>query len=169
MMRTAFMVLQPAIAAALLAMGPTAQAQDARGHGFGAPVAEQALDGLRGGFESGGLRLSFGVERATYVNGQLVARDGFALPDLRQVTPEQARHAAAVLGSTQWLRDGQALRITDGALAGSGATLIQNTLDQQVLQQLTTLQLRTSALGDLKGLNALGSLRDALAAPLRGR
>jgi hypothetical protein len=62
------------------------------------PVARQKLDDMRGGFESDGLRVSFGIERAVYINGDLVVATRINIPDVGRITAHQAARLAATLG-----------------------------------------------------------------------
>jgi hypothetical protein len=62
------------------------------------PVAHQKLDDMRGGFETDGLRVSFGIERAVYINGDLVVATSISIPDVGRITAHQAARLAATLG-----------------------------------------------------------------------
>lgn len=63
------------------------------------PVASARLEELRGGFETGGLQVSFGIERAVYINGNLVVSTSLVIPDVSRITSEQAGRLAAALQS----------------------------------------------------------------------
>ncbi len=60
-------------------------------------VDSARLDELRGGFEAGGLQVSFGIERAVYINGNLVVQTSLVIPDVSRITAEQAGRLAAAL------------------------------------------------------------------------
>ncbi|RDK10898.1 flagellin [Cupriavidus lacunae] len=62
------------------------------------PVAQEKLDDMRGGFEKSGLHVSFGIERAVYINGDLVVATRLNIPDVSRITADQAAHLASVLG-----------------------------------------------------------------------
>lgn len=144
-----------------LACHGLAYAQDARGP-FGAPVVFDRLENLRGGFElPSGLQASFGFERVVYLNGELVATTRVSIPDLSAITPEQAQ-ALAAAKQTTLLQVGQGN--TFDATSMSGGMVIQNTLDDQDIQVLTTLDIGTNMLGHYQDLNAEAALRDALIA-----
>lgn len=64
------------------------------------PVAREKLDETRGGFEMPGLQVSFGIERAVYINGALVVATSINIPDVARMTAEQAAHLATTLGPT---------------------------------------------------------------------
>nr|WP_115699362.1 flagellin [Cupriavidus taiwanensis] len=62
------------------------------------PVAHEKLDDMRGGFEIPGLQVSFGIERAVYINGDLVVATSINIPDVSRITADQAARLAATLG-----------------------------------------------------------------------
>ncbi|SOY60361.1 flagellin [Cupriavidus taiwanensis] len=62
------------------------------------PVAHDKLDDMRGGFEMSGLQVSFGIERAVYINGDLVVATSINIPDISRITADQAARLAATLG-----------------------------------------------------------------------
>lgn len=151
----------------LLALGTAchglvhAQDRDAR-MPFGAPVVFDRLEELRGGFElPSGLQASFGFERVVYLNGELVATTRVSIPDLSAITPEQAQ-ALAAAKQTTLLQVGQG-NTFDASAMGSGL-VIQNTLDDQDIHVLTTLDIGTNLLGHYQDLNAEAALREALIA-----
>ncbi|MBY4896792.1 flagellin [Cupriavidus sp. AU9028] len=73
-------------------------ARDAMAHWQ--PVDSERLDALRGGFETGGLQVSFGISRAVYVNGDLVVSTSLVIPDVSRITSEQAARLASALQNT---------------------------------------------------------------------
>ncbi len=62
------------------------------------PVAHEKLDDMRGGFEVPGLQVSFGIERAVYINGNLVVATSINIPDVSRITADQAARLASSLG-----------------------------------------------------------------------
>ncbi|EYS93690.1 flagellin [Cupriavidus sp. SK-4] len=62
------------------------------------PVAHEKLDDMRGGFEVPGLQVSFGIERAVYINGALVVATSINIPDVSRITADQAARLASTLG-----------------------------------------------------------------------
>ncbi len=64
------------------------------------PVAHEKLDDMRGGFEVPGLQVSFGIERAVYINGALVVATSINIPDVSRITADQAARLASALGPT---------------------------------------------------------------------
>lgn len=100
------------------------------------PVSAQALDRQRGGFMVNGLEIRFGIEMETYINGvrQATAR----IHDLPQSNLLQ-------VGSGNTLSAG-AFRQASGVL-----NVIQNSLDAQVIQQLTILNMQVHPTAAYRG------------------
>lgn len=122
-------------------------------------MAPQKLDRMRGGFVlPSGLLLSFGIQRAVFVNGQLVATASVNVPDIANITAEQAQGLAR-------LQDTLLVQIGEGNTFvpnGAGGIVIQNTLDNQDIRTLTTLNIGANTLGMFQDLNANAALQDAL-------
>lgn len=127
-----------------------------------AAVDDSSLDQMRGGFDTGsGLLVSFGIQRAVYINGNLVTTTSFNIPDVAKVSGAQAAMLAA--GTASLVQNGSGNSIEAGALSQAvGATVIQNTLNNQKIQNMTIINTTTNSLGMLKGLNTQATLRDAL-------
>ncbi|RUL69531.1 hypothetical protein [Dyella choica] len=67
---------------------------------FGMPVSTQQLAAVRGGFDIGeGLEVSFGIQRAVYVDGNLVTYINVSVPDIAHITTQQALALATALGT----------------------------------------------------------------------
>ena len=155
-------------------------------------VSDDQLEQSRGGFDLGaGLTVSFGVARTVLVNGEVMSRMSFTLPDLRNITPEQARVAAAAMGQLNVVQQGAgngvavaasppprpALPALPGGAAApaqatwgtGGGTVIQNTLDNQLLQQMTVLNTSVNSLGLLKMGHTRAALQDAVLGALGQR
>lgn len=123
------------------------------------PVGTERLDAMRGGFVvRSGLALSFGIERVAFVNGELVASSTLRIPDVANMTAEQAQ-ALAALSRTQIVQVGEGNIVQPGAGAG---LVIQNTLDGQAISALTTLDVSVNTLGLFQDLNIGAVLQDAL-------
>ena len=148
-----------------------------------AAASDERLDGLRGGFELGaGLTVSFGIARTVMINGEVLSRTSFVLPDIGKITAEQAAMARAALGGLTVVQNGpgngvapnaftlspstSATSATDGVSPGgpvlSSGTVIQNSLSNQVLQNTTLINTGVNSLGLLKLGHANSALRDAL-------
>jgi hypothetical protein len=126
-------------------------------NGWAPPVGNAQLDAMRGGFDRGnGVLASFGIDRVVYVNGNLAARTSVSIPDIGHMTADQARALATVGGVLTVIRNGQGSTASLAAPGAASATVIQNSLDGQHVQSLTTIdasvnhldQFRSARLGD---------------------
>lgn len=124
------------------------------------PVGEDTLDQTRGGFDVGnGLVASFGIDRAVYVNGNLVTTTSFNVPDIAHMTTAQATAMQTALGTVLVTQVGPNNSFNPAALgSGSGATVIQNTLNNQNIQSTTTINTSVNSLSAFRE----GSLQEAL-------
>ena len=139
--------------------GPTAPpAMNSLGREWAAVPATR-LDRLRGGFVlPSGLLMSFGIERAVYVNGALVATSRVNVPDVARITLEQA-NALAGLQETLVVQVGEGNTFVPSSMGG---VVIQNTLNNQDIRALTTLNIGASTLGMFQDLNTGAALQNAL-------
>ncbi|WP_354687687.1 flagellin [Cupriavidus necator] len=83
------------------------------------PVAHDKLDEMRGGYEVPGLQVSFGIERAVYINGALVVATSITIPDVSRITADQAAQLASALGPAIVASTNAAV---NNALAGNPVT-----------------------------------------------
>ncbi len=120
----------------------------------------ERLDRLRGGFVlPSGLLMSFGIERAVYVDGQLVATARFNVPDIARITVDQANALAGI-------QDTLLVQVGEGntfVANGMGGIVVQNTLSNVDIRALTTINVASSTLGMFQDLNFNSALQDALA------
>lgn len=163
--------------------------------GFGMPVSIARLDAVRGGFDLGeGLQASFGIQRAVYVDGNLVTYLNVTIPDLAHITAQQATSLAAALGTVNvQVGSGNTFHTSSSATGAAShvgatvspaaqtnapntpivtstvipasiaqanaATMIQNTVDNQVIRSLTTLNVSVNAINALRNQNLQQSLQ----------
>ena len=122
-------------------------------------VGDQELDGMRGGFEmkNNGLPLSFsfGIDRATFLNGQLVSTSTLVIPALPGVINGQGMPLADFNIPINLTQNGSGNTFT---LPGSqdlqlpGIALIQNTLDNQVISNVTVINASITSRNFLQSL-----------------
>lgn len=125
------------------------------------PLPGERLQQLRGGFDlPSGLVVAFGIERAAYVNGALVANTRLNVPDLTNMTPGQAQQLQHMTRPLV-IQTGPGNRFDVAAALGAG-TVIQNTLDGQHVRTLTTIDVEVGSLGLFQDLNSLSTLHNAL-------
>ena len=122
-------------------------------------VPAHELDDMRGGFSTSlNLTLSFGIERAVYMNGALVTTTNFNLPALGASSRDGAEGTAPSGGSIALVQNGPGNTFVQAREAPPlAATVIQNTLDNQALQSLTTINTASNSLQILRS-NAFQAL-----------
>ena len=135
--------------------------ESSRGEGDGPAPAR--LDAMRGGYRMpSGLLVSFGIERVAYVNGEMVSYLRVDIPDVRNLTAEQAGELAK-LARTQVVQVGPGNAFQGAGQGGPvGGLVIQNTLDGQHIRAQTTLDVGVGTLGMFQALNAGEALRNAV-------
>jgi hypothetical protein len=130
-------------------------------------LTDASLDRVRGGFVTQGLNVSFGIERAVYVNGTLVTSTRLSVSEPGLVG---SGHGAAPLDAATLavVQNGSGNVVATGTLSASGiGTVVQNTLDGQNIRNLTVINATVNSLGVLRGLNLQSSLRGAVIDSLR--
>ncbi|AIF48656.1 hypothetical protein [Dyella japonica] len=147
---------------ATYAMGARAEDGAPQAGGW-VPVSQDVLDGIRGGFEVGnGLLASFGINRAVYVNGNLVTQTSFNVPDIGRMTAAQASAMQTALNSMSLTQIGPNNTFDPSSLGQvSAGTLIQNTLDNQKIQTITTLNTSVNSLNVFRSANFQDALQQA--------
>lgn len=143
--------------AVLLACGCRVSAQDLAS---ARAASDRTLDAIRGGVDTGGgLLASFGIERATYINGELVAHSQVTIPDIAHVTTQQARALAQATAAVS-IQNGPGNVVDPGSFApGSAVTFIQNSLDNQNIQNLTTIDATVNTRAAFHAINLQESLQ----------
>jgi hypothetical protein len=143
-----------ALAAVMALWGPSSARADADGFGGAEIVPLQELDATRGGYKAGtDLMFSFGVEKATYLNGVLQATSYLNL-----LQPGGEGSQASQVPVFKLIQNGSSLpNIGTNFSAftlpvdGFQGTIIQNSLDQQRIAHITKISV---------GLNVLGAFRE---------
>ena len=128
------------------------------------------MDNTRGGFNlDTGLNVSFGIIRTVTINGNLVSRTNFDLPDITRINADQARLVNKALGETGLIQSGSGNFIDPSIMTSlNGGTIIQNSLNDQQIQTLTVINTGVNSLGLLKSINTQGVLADSLLRSSRG-
>ena len=98
---------------------------------------------VRGGFELEGSSLKFtiGIERAVYINGNLVATNVLNLKDLQSTVGGTSVAGALPVAPSSALvvQNGAGNYVPTQVVQNPTATVIQNTLDNQKIQSVTTI------------------------------
>lgn len=124
---------------------------------------DDSLQEIRGGFSIGnGLQVSFGIERAVYIDGNLVTTTHLNVGDLGRLSggqdlPEDVGKGLALIqnGAGNTFNPGEVLPNNLG-------TVIQNTLDNQKIQNMTVIQATVNSVNIIKSLDLQNSIRDAI-------
>jgi hypothetical protein len=134
-------------------------------------VNEHALDKVRGGFDAGnGLLISFGIERSVYINGSLVTTTSLNVSDLGRATGGQAPGASDIAASRNatLIQNGAGNTFVTGALSPSMlGTVVQNTLNDQRIETVTSINATVNSLQMVRSRNFEASMRGALIDALR--
>ena len=131
-----------ALAAVVALWGVPSARADADGFGGAETVPLQELDAARGGYQAGkDLMFSFGVEKATYLNGVLQATSSLNL-----LQPGGEGSKASQVPSFNLVQSGSSVAnsgkdFSAFTLPGHGfqGTILQNSLDKQVITNITKI------------------------------
>ena len=166
---------EEAVAAASPEPRPSARVLEDLARVRGAPWDGEALamdkarlDTMRGGFTTGeGLKLSFGIERAVYINGNLVTSTSLNVSDLGTATAGRAA-SATVNGSLALVQSGQGNTFLPGVVSSTAVgTVIQNTLDNQKIQHVTVVNATVNSMQVLRAMNLQHAVRTAITDSIR--
>jgi hypothetical protein len=157
------------------APGETARTLDA-GNVLGQQLAAldtAALDEVRGGFQLEGSSLTFsiGIERAVYINGNLVATNVLNLKELQSSaggTSVAAASPAAPAGSLV-VQNGPAGSnyVAPQVAQNPTATVIQNSLDGQKIQAVTTINASVNSLQTVRAMSVANAIQYGIVSSLR--
>jgi hypothetical protein len=132
-------------------------------------LSNERLDTMRGGFDlSSGLKVSFGVSRMVVVNGNLVTTTSFNIPDIANLSAQQAQQLASV-NAGSLIQNGPGNVVQPGAMPALSGAVIQNTLNNQNIQALTTINTTVNSLSMFKNFNVGSTLGGALSNAVRPR
>ena len=126
-------------------------------------VGAERLDESRGGFDAGGLIMSFGIERAVYINGNLVTTTSFNVSDVGKITSDQMKTLTAQAASMGLVQNGpgNTFQLTTGNASLPGS-IIQNTLNNQNIKSTTVINATSNSLNLIRGINTLDTFSNAI-------
>lgn len=135
------------------------------------PVSDEVLGEWRGGFQLDlGLKVSFGFVRQVSVNGDLVSRTNFTLPDLSTITQAQVEAVRVAMAESGLIQVGSGNQVpTALSTQLPTSTVIQNSLSNQNIQSLTVINAAVNSQSLIRSLNIQSILNDALLGTLRLR
>jgi hypothetical protein len=151
------------------ASGPADQPAD--GPFAGARAVDPAvLDGYRGGFVTdSGIAVTLGIERIVTINGNVAEHSQIELGDLGRLTSGQSQLTADAAGQLRLIQNGTGrldVQVGNDLLAG---TIIQNSLNDQLIRNQTIINASVNARGLLQAMNFQNSLSSALNSAATGR
>ncbi|MBI2277665.1 MAG: hypothetical protein HYU74_09960 [Dechloromonas sp.] len=129
-----------------------------------------SLDEVRGGFElaGSGLKFTFGIERAVYINGELIASTVLNLRDLQLASatgiPSNIPGAASVQDVIQNGSGNNAPKQLSPNMVG---TIIQNTLNDQKIQNVTTINATVNSMQALRSMSMHSAIQQGIVGSLR--
>ncbi len=133
-------------------------------------VGDDKLDSMRGGFDLGaGMMVSFGVTRAVYVNGALVATTSFQVADVGRLTSTQAQQFGNQLAGLNLVQNGPGNVFQATLPSSTLATFVQNTLDNQRIQSRTVIDATTNGASLVRGINTGAAIQAAVRNSIGGR
>jgi hypothetical protein len=132
-------------------------------------LSAEKLDKVRGGFvNEDGLKISFGIERAVYLNGNLVTTTSLNVADLSKISGGQAQVSTTGTGSLALVQSGQGNTFLPGSISQSAAGIvIQNSLDNQKIQTITRIDAVVNSSSIIRSMNLQSSMRSAVVESLR--
>lgn len=131
------------------------------------PLALAELDSMRGGFETdSGLRFSFGIEQAVYINGQLITTQTLNSLDLRGGGVQQIAMGADPGQVVTLIQNGSGNSIDPSSLPGRGV-VIQNTLNNQAITTQTKINASVNSLQALRSINLGDQIQQAIVGSTR--
>nr|WP_314547720.1 hypothetical protein [uncultured Massilia sp.] len=137
----------------------------------GNAVAAESLDGYRGGFVTDtGLAVSLGLERITTINGAVADSSKIDFGDLGKLTAGQTTLSADSLNQLRLIQNGGGATVgVDFGPNALGGTVIQNSLNNQVINNSTIINASVDARGLLQSMNFQNTLSNALNSAATGR
>lgn len=131
-----------------------------------------ALDNIRGGFEPAdtNLKFSFGFERVVYINGNLVASTVLSLKDLQLTSGGSATPSALPPGMANApavIQNGAGNSFSVQAGQNVAGTVIQNSLNNQQIDTVTTISAVVNSAQVLRTINLQSTIRDTVINSLR--
>lgn len=133
-------------------------------------VDSVALDEARGGFiTANGLVVTLGLERLVTINGNVVERTELQLGDIGKLASGQGSIPDEALGQLRLIQNGDLRSVTPDSSALLGGTLIQNTLNDQLISTQTSINATVNTAGMLRALNFSTSLSNALSTAVAPR
>jgi hypothetical protein len=150
-------------------------------------VSNAQLDSTRGGFDVNSMLVSIGISRAVFINDELVVTTTLNMPalganshvnspaTLTQQLGAGAKTAVPAPGAPSLpvvILNGNGMSLVQNgpgntAALPSAGSIIQNTLDNQAIRSLTTINAKVLSKSIMQGRNMTSSMRDTFRRPGR--
>jgi hypothetical protein len=133
-------------------------------------VDSATLDEARGGFLTpDGLVVNLGLERLVSINGNVVERSDIQLGDIGKLTRGEATLSREAVGELRLIQNGDVRTMAGNAANLLGGTVIQNSLNDQIIKNQTSINATVNTAGMLRALNFGASLNNALSTAVAPR
>ncbi len=114
----------------------------------GAALSDEKLGDLRGGFLGEGFRIALDIQRLVSINGEAVSSFSLTIPDLGAIAARGAAGVEIQGSPVTLIQNGPGNSVNPGMLGGAGMlTLIQNSLDRQLIHGNTIINATVSGTG----------------------
>ena len=133
-------------------------------------VASEKLDDYRGGFiTDNGIAVTLGIERIVTINGNVAERSQLELGDLGQLTSGHSSLSTDMANQARLIQNGGGTFNVQMGDTTLGGTIIQNSLNDQLIRNQTIINASVNARGLLQTMNFQSSLANALNTAATGR
>lgn len=133
-------------------------------------VDSATLDEARGGFLTpDGLVVNLGLERMVSINGNVVERSDIQLGDIGKLARGEATLSREAVGELRLIQNGDVRTMAGNAANLLGGTVIQNSLNDQIIKNQTSINATVNTAGMLRALNFGASLNNALSTAVAPR
>lgn len=126
-------------------------------------VAETELGELRGGFVTDtGLAVSLGLERIVTINGNVADRSRIDFGDLGSLAAGRTALSSDAANQLRIIQNGGGTVGVDFGPSALGGTVIQNSLNNQLINNATIINASVEGRGMLQSMNFQNTLSNAL-------
>jgi len=133
-------------------------------------VAPATLDALRGGFiDTNGLAVSLGIDRIVTVNGNVAATSSINFGDLGSLAAGRSTLSTDAANQLSLLQNGNGTFNVQFGPSAFGGTVIQNSLNNQLINNATIINASVDARGMLQAMNFGQTLSNAINTAATGR
>ena len=133
-------------------------------------VQPESRGDYRGGFDNApGLAVTLGIERIVTINGNVADRSQIELGDLGSLTSGRSVLSADAANQLRVIQNGGGQFALQASPSLLGGTVIQNSLNDQLINNATIINASVNARGMLQAMNFQSTLSNALNTAVTGR